>query len=81
MPVTNAIDMQVENAFGKQTIMYVVFSGRSVLRDGRNTVLGALFRKKELAVLCGELGEFCVSSMKNSVSSLWHTNNRLRGTH
>ena len=32
-----------------------------------------------LTEICGKLGEFCEN--KNSVSSHWHTNNRLRRTH
>ena len=39
--------------------------------NGRNTVSRVLFRRRELTEFWGKLGEFCV----------WHTNNRLRGTH
>ena len=55
---------------------------RNDLGNGRNTVSRVLFQKRELT------GENSLSSAsnsvrpaKNSVSSLWHTNNGLRGTH
>ena len=46
--------------------------------NGRNTASRVLFRKRELTEPHWVL---LVSSAKNSVSSLWHTNNWLRGTH
>ena len=38
----------------------------------------SLFRKRELAKFYSKLSEFCA---KSSVGSLWHPNNRPRGTH
>ena len=48
------------------------------LGNGRNTFTRVLFRKRELTEFCGKLGEFCD---KLGEVYLWHTNNRLRGTH
>ena len=67
---------QMQNFFGRLWLWlwlgrpWVMISGW----NGRNTVSRVLFRKRELT-------DFSVSSAKNLVSSLWHTNNRLRGTH
>ena len=47
------------------------------LGNGRNTVSRVLFRRRELTEFCGKLGEFC----DKLGESLWHTNNRLGGTH
>ena len=46
------------------------------LGSWRNTDWNVLFQKRELTKFCDKLGE---RSAKNSVSSLWHTNNRVEG--
>ena len=48
------------------------------LGNGRITVSGVLFRKRELTEFCGKLQSYLVSSAKNSVSLRWLTKNRLR---
>ena len=52
--------------------------GLGVAGNGRNTVSRVLFRRRELTEFWGTNS---VSSAKNSVSSPWHANNRLKGTH
>ena len=49
--------------------------------NGRKMFLRVLFRRRELTEPHSILGANSVSSVKNSVGSLWHTNNRLKGTH
>ena len=49
--------------------------------NGRNTVSRVLFRKKRTHWASLSFGANSVSSARNSVSSLWRTNYRLRGTH
>ena len=59
----------------------IYFGNSYAIRNVRNTVSRALLRRRELTELTefgGKLGELCE---KNSVSSLCHTNDRLRGTH
>ena len=49
-----------------------------LLENGKSAVSRVLFPKRENSVSSGANP---VSSAKNSVSSLWHTTHRLRGTH
>ena len=52
----------------------------SMLGNGRNTVSRVLFRRRELTEPHWVFGANLVSSAKNWVSSLCHTNSMLRGT-
>ena len=51
------------------------------LRNGQNTVSRVLFRRRELTEPHWVLRQTRWVLQKNSVSSLWHTNSRPRGTH
>ena len=50
----------------------------TTLGNGRNTVSRVLFQKRDLTDFWANSVS---STKKNSASSPWHTNNRLRGTH
>ena len=58
-------------------ILVILETGRILFREycfGEENSLS-------LTEFWGKLSELCEKKKKNSVSSLWHTNNRLRGTH
>ena len=64
-------------AVGLQSDAKVVV-GASI-RNGWNTVSRALSWRREVTEFGAKLSEFC--GKLNVMSSLWHINNRLKGTH